>query len=50
MKAVLVLDPAERPATVYRSRDDIRTYEHADTIDLADAVPGWQLSLPELFG
>jgi hypothetical protein len=35
---------------VYRSRDDIRTYEPADTVDLADAVPGWRRSLPELFG
>jgi hypothetical protein len=34
---------------VYRRRDDIRAYEHTDMVDLADAVPGWRLSLPELF-
>jgi Uma2 family endonuclease len=49
-KAVLVLDPATRTATVYRRRDDIRSYERTDVVDLADAVPGWRLSLRELFG
>jgi Uma2 family endonuclease len=49
-RAVLVLDPAERTAIVYRRRDDVRSYERTDVVDLADAVPGWRLSLPELFG
>jgi Uma2 family endonuclease len=49
-KAVLVVDPAKRTATVYRRRDDIRSYERTDVVDLADAVPGWRLSLRELFG
>ena len=47
---LLVPDPATRTATVYRCRDDIRPYERTDVVDLADAVPGWRLSLPELFG
>ncbi len=38
--AILVLDPAERTATVYRSPDDVRTYTEG-AIDLSDAVPGW---------
>ena len=49
-KAVLVLDPARRAATVYRGRDDVRTYGRTDAVDLADAVPGWKLTLSELFG
>jgi Uma2 family endonuclease len=49
-KAVLVLDPATKTATVYRHRDNIRSYERTDVVDLADAVPGWRLSLRELFG
>ena len=49
-KAVLVLDPGRRTATVYRGRDDVRGYGRTDTVDLADAVPGWKLALEELFG
>jgi hypothetical protein len=49
-KAVLVLAPATRTATVSRRRDDIRSYERTDVVDLADAVPGCRLSLRELFG
>lgn len=48
--AVLVLDPARRTAAVYRGRDDVRGYDRTDTVDLADAVPGWKLALPQLFG
>lgn len=48
--AVLVVDPARRTATVYRRRDDIRSHERTDVVDLADAVPDWRLSLRELFG
>lgn len=48
-KAVLVVDPQRRTATVYRGRDDVRAYEADDTVDLSDAVPGWSLQLNELF-
>jgi Uma2 family endonuclease len=48
-KAVLVVDPARRTATVYRGRQDVRVFEGDQPIDLADAVPGWQPKLSELF-
>lgn len=47
-KAVLIVDPARGTATVYRSRDDIRVYREDQPIDLADAVPGWIVTLAEL--
>lgn len=47
-RAVLVIDPRTRTATVYRGGDDVRVYTRAETVDLADAVPGWRLALPEL--
>lgn len=51
-KAVLVIDPQRRAATVYRARDDIRLYLDPDgeQIDLSDAVPGWVVSVGELLG
>jgi Uma2 family endonuclease len=48
-KAVLVVDPARRTATVYRSRENVHVYEEDETIDLDDAVPGWRPSLADLF-
>jgi len=48
-KAVLVVDPARRTATVCRGREDIRAYDGDATIDLGDAVPGWQPALADLF-
>jgi Uma2 family endonuclease len=50
-RMVLVADPRKRTITVYRSRDDIRvlTAEAGDIVDGADVVPGWKLSLTEIF-
>jgi Uma2 family endonuclease len=48
-KAVLVLDPERRTATVYRAPGEARVHTAEETIDLADAVPGWRVSLRELF-
>jgi Uma2 family endonuclease len=48
-KAVLVVDPARRTATVYRGREEVHVYEGDQTIDLDDAVPGWRLALADLF-
>lgn len=49
---VLVLDPGEAryTVTVYRSATDIRVLSEGDAIDGADVVPGWKLSVAELFG
>ena len=48
---VLVVDPEKHTVTVYRSRDEIRvlTAGAGDTVDGADVVPGWKLSVAELF-
>lgn len=50
-RMVLVADPERWRITVYRSRDDIHvlTAEAGDVVDGADVVPGWRLSLAEVF-
>ena len=50
-RMVLVAYPERRAVTVYRSREDIRvlTAEADDSVDGADVVPGWRLSLAEIF-
>jgi len=48
-RMVLVVDPGQRTATVYRSLDDIRILTEGDAIDGADVVPGWRLPVAELF-
>jgi Uma2 family endonuclease len=47
-KAVLVLDPAERAATVYRAGRDPQTSTDGE-LDLSDAVPGWRVSVAGFF-
>lgn len=47
--AVLVLDPAERTAMVYRPEDDTQVHHGGDTVDLGDAVPGFSAGVDELF-
>jgi Uma2 family endonuclease len=48
-RMVLVVDPGQRTATVYRSLDNIRILTEGDTIDGADVVPGWRPPVAELF-
>jgi Uma2 family endonuclease len=48
-RAVVVLDPALRTATVYRARDDIRVLTGGELLDLGDVVPGWSARVDELF-
>ena len=50
-RMVLVAQPERRAVTVYRSREDIRilTAEAGEVVDGADVVPGWKLSLSEIF-
>jgi hypothetical protein len=43
------VDPGQRTAAVYRSRDDIRILTEGDAIDGAGVVPGWELPVAELF-
>jgi Uma2 family endonuclease len=47
--AVLVVDPSERTATVYRGQGDAHVHVAADTLDLSDAVPGFSVVVAELF-
>lgn len=46
---VLVLDPLRRTATVYRAAGEVRTYSGEDTLDLGHAVPGWRVTVADLF-
>lgn len=48
-RMVVVVNPARRAATVYRSRDDIVLLAESDVLDGGDVVPGWTLPLRELF-
>lgn len=47
--AVLVLDPTERTATVYRRGGDAHIHSAEDTLDLSDAVPGLSVAVAKLF-
>lgn len=50
-RMVLVIDAEIKTVEVYRSREDIRvlTAEADDVVDGADVVPGWRLSIAEIF-
>jgi Uma2 family endonuclease len=48
--AVLVLDPPQRTATVYRGQGDAHVHGAQDTLELGDAVPGFTVTVAELFG
>jgi Uma2 family endonuclease len=48
-RAVVVLDPPLRTATVYRARDDIRVLTDGERLDLGDVVPGWSARVGDLF-
>jgi Uma2 family endonuclease len=48
-RLVLVADPQRRTVTSYRSLDDIHILTEGNAIDGADVVPGWELSITEIF-
>lgn len=48
-QVVVVLDPRRKVATVYRSGADTTTLAAADQLSLPDLLPGWSLSLEEIF-
>jgi len=48
-RAVLVVDPARRSATVYRARHDIRVLEVDEPLEIGDVVPGWAPRVAEFF-
>ena len=48
-KLVLVIDPARRTATTYRGQEDVQVHTGDTRLDLSDAVPGWRVTLADLF-
>jgi|SRR5215204_3297553 len=48
-KMVVVVNPRQRSATVYRSPSDITALAEADILDGADVVPGFELAVREIF-
>lgn len=48
-RAVMVVDPPRRTATVYRTRQDIRVLEAHEWLELGDVVPGWAPQVAEFF-
>lgn len=48
-RMVLVVDPQQRTATVYRSRNDVTLLGGDGVIDGGDVVPGWRVRVAELF-
>ncbi|MDX6688940.1 MAG: hypothetical protein QOG15_397 [Solirubrobacteraceae bacterium] len=48
-RAVVVVDPDLRTATVYRARDDIRVLTAHESLGLEDVVPGWNPNVGEFF-
>jgi Uma2 family endonuclease len=47
--AVLLLDPDQQTATVYRGQGDTHVHRVEDTLDLSDAVPGFTVPVARLF-
>jgi Uma2 family endonuclease len=48
-KMVLAVNPRRRSATLYRSQSDITILTGTDILDGGDIVPGFQLTLQEIF-
>jgi Uma2 family endonuclease len=48
-RMVVVVNPRKRAVTVYRSLTDIKVLTEDDTLDGADVVPGWTMSVKEIF-
>ena len=49
VSVVLVIDPAEQTATVYRSFANVHELTTADTLTLEDILPGFSVPVAELF-
>jgi len=48
-RAVVVVDPPSRTATVFRTGGDIRRLHADETLDPDDVVPGWSPQIAEFF-
>ena len=49
-RAVVVLDPRQHTATLYRSPTEIRTLGPGDVLDLDPELPGFRVGVTALFG
>ncbi|HEX2173132.1 MAG TPA: Uma2 family endonuclease, partial [Dehalococcoidia bacterium] len=50
VRLVVLINPRRRTVTAYRSRDNILVLSEDESLDANDVVPGWTLSLKDLFG
>jgi Uma2 family endonuclease len=48
-RMVLVVDPGTRTVRVYRGDSRITVLREGETLDAGEVVPGWQLTVSELF-
>jgi Uma2 family endonuclease len=48
-KMVVVINPRQRSATVYKSPSDITALAEADVLTVGDVVPGFELAVREIF-
>jgi Uma2 family endonuclease len=48
-KMVVVINPRQRSATVYKSPTDITALAEADVLDGGEIVPGFELAVREIF-
>lgn len=48
-RVVIVINPSLSDVTLYRSRTDIRVFTGEDRLELPDLVPGWSISVAEIF-
>jgi Uma2 family endonuclease len=48
-RMVVVVNPRKSIITVYRSLTEITALTEADTLDGADVVPGWKMSVKDIF-
>ncbi len=46
---VVVIDPHQLTATVYRAPDDVCVLTEGDMLDGGDVVPGWKMPLADIF-
>lgn len=47
--AVVIVNPRERSVSLCRAKDDIRLLTVSDVLDLSTVVPGFRISVSELF-
>ena len=48
-KLVLLVDPETESIHAYRSRKQIEVFQRHETIDCSDAVPGWSVTIEQVF-